>query len=479
MIMQGGSDNFLICKRESINLYFRNGGMYKMDNYDVIVIGGGPAGMVTAMTVRKQHKDKSILMIKDALKGVVPCGIPYVFHELDDINKNAMGPKPFVDMGGKLLIDQVKRIDMEERTVEVASGTKIGFEKLVLATGSKPLVPTFIPGSDFAEGVGYVSKSYDGVLELKKKIDSVSKIVILGSGFTAVELAEQLAQEVGKEVHLVYRAEHCLHRSFSSEYAKRVDESLEKVGVLLHSRCQIAEITGKDGKATGIKFEDGETMEADFVIVAMGYRSCGELAEEAGINVNKNGAIIVDNYLRTSAEDVFAVGDCAQTVGFITGRGSDIMLASTGAAEARILGYNLYSMRIMRNFPGTLSVFSTEIAGQALASAGATEAQTRTAGIDIVVGQFQDVDRHPGTLSGVSSLGARLIVSAGDGQIIGGELFGGKSVGEMINILALAIQKKITVYEFISFQLGTHPKLTAAPTKPILIKAAEQALEQL
>lgn len=449
-----------------------------MNKYDIIVIGGGPAGTVTAMTVRKQHNDKSILMIKDSPKGIVPCGIPYVFHELGDINKNAMGPKPFVDMGGEVLIDKVQRVDTKERIVEVASGKKIGFEKLVFATGSKPFIPAFIPGYDLKEGIGYVPKSYEGILALKQQADNASKIVVLGSGFTAVEMAEQLAQEPGKEVHLVYRAEHCLMRSFSSDIAGRVDESLDKVGVKLHPRCQICEILGKNGKATGICLEDGQTIDADLVIIAMGYRSCGELASEAGINVNKHDAIIVDNYLRTSADDVFAVGDCAQTQGFITGRGSQIMLASTGAAEARILGYNLYSMRIMRNFPGTLSVFSTEIGGQAFASAGVIEPEACAAGIDIVVGQFQDIDRHPGTLSGVSPIGVRLIVSAGDGRIIGGELFGGKSIGEMVNTLALAIQKNVTVYEFISFQVGTHPKLTTAPTKPILIKAAEKALEQ-
>jgi len=450
-----------------------------MNQYDIVVIGGGPSGIVTAMTAKKQHSEKSVLMITEAPKGVVPCGIPYVFHELESIDKNVMGPKPFVDMGGELLIDQVAQVDTDQRIVSVQSGEKIGYDKLVFATGSRPTVPTFIKGHDFANGIGYVPKSYAGIAHLKEQTDASEKIIILGSGFTAVEMAEQLAQESDKQVHLVYRAEHCLHRSLSPELAAKVDEALEEAGVVLHRRSQIAEITGTDDTATGIRLDDGQTLNADLVIAAMGYQPNSEIAAAAGLCVNEHSAVVVDNYLRTSAEDVFAVGDCAQTIGFITGRPTQIMLASTATAEARILGYNLYSMNIRRNFPGALSVFSTELAGHVFSSAGVIEPQARAAGIDIVLGQFNDVDRHPGSLPGVSPTGVRLVVSPADGQIIGGELFGGKSIGEMINTIALAIQKNVTVYELISFQLGTHPLLTTAPTKPILVKAAEHAIAQI
>lgn len=449
-----------------------------MKSYDVVVIGGGPSGIVTAVTTRKQHPEKKVLMITEFAKGVVPCGIPYVFHKLGDIAKNLMGPKPFVDAGGEVMVGWAEKIDVEKRTIAVSNGEIIGFDRLVLATGSSPTVPTFIPGHDFTEGLAYVPKSYDSIFALKEKVNQARKIIVLGSGFTAVELAEQIAQEPGKEVHLIYRAEHCLRRSFGVEIAKLVDESIAQAGVNMHPSSQIAEIVGTGSTATGIRLDDGQTLDADLVIVAMGYKPNSRLAVESGLAVNEHGAVVVDNYLRTGVEGIFAVGDCAQCVGFITGRNQQIMLASTGAAEARILGHNLYSMRIKRNFPGTLSVFSTELTGRTFAAAGVTVDQARDAGIEFVVGQFQDVDRHPGSLPDVSPVGARIFVSPGDGQIIGGELFGSKSVGEMINTLALAIQKNVTVYELISFQLGTHPLLTTAPTKPILVKAAENAIAQ-
>jgi len=89
------------------------------------------------------------------------------------------------------------------------------------------------------------------------------------------------------------------------------------------------------------------------------------------------------------------------------------------------------------------------------------------------------VDRHPGTLPGTRGLSAKLTVMRSTGQIVGGELCGGKSVGEMINTVALAIQKHVSVYELLSFQIGTHPLLTTAPTKPVLIKAAEAAIAMI
>lgn len=247
----------------------------------------------------------------------------------------------------------------------------------------------------------------------------------------------------------------------------------------MHAQSQITEITSKDGHATGIILNDGTNLEADMVIVSMGFVPNTELARDAGITINDNKQIVVDNYMRTNASQIYAVGDCAQTIGFITGRIDNIMLASTATAEARVLGYNLYKIRLKRNFPATLSVFSTELNGKAFASVGAIEPEAQKANVDYITAEFADVDRHPGTLSDTQPLAVKLVIAPYCGQIIGGEISGGKAVGELINILALAIQKYVTVYELLSFQIGTHPLLTTAPTKPVLIKAAEIAIDKI
>jgi len=449
-----------------------------MKKYDVIIIGGGPSGIITSITAKKQNPEKSFLMIMEEEKGLVPCGIPYVFHDLDNIEQNKMGPTPFIEAGGEVLVDTVTSIQVKEKVVVTESGSTFAYDKLVLATGSVPLIPKFIEGYDL-EGVEYIKKSYNYIEQLKKKTDSAKSIVVIGAGFIGVEISEQLAKHEDKTVSLIEAEPHCLYRAFSQDFAEKADEVVKEANIQLYIGHKAKKIIGKDGKVTGVELEDGSIIDAEIVISAIGYIPHCCLAKDAGIEINELGAIRVDNYLRSSAKDVYAVGDCSQTRGFITGRTDNIMLASTATAEARVLGYNLFCIKLLRNFAGTLSVFSTEIHGKVFASAGAIEQTACDANVQFVIGKAQDVDRHPGNLPGVNQLIVKLIVSPENGEIIGGEILGGKSVGEMINTVSLAIQKAVTVYELVSFQIGTHPLLTTAPTKYLLIKAAENAIANI
>ncbi len=449
-----------------------------MKQYDVIIIGGGPSGGITGVTAIKQNPGKSVLIIKKEGKGLVPCGIPYIFHDLGSVEKNASSAKPFIDAGGHIVIASVTHVDFEAKTIKTDEGETYQYEKLVFATGSMPIVPTFIDGYNL-EGVEYIIKSYKYMAGLKDRADKVQNIVVIGGGFIGAEVAEQLAMNTDKTVSLVEMEEHCLYRAFSPDFAQQATRRLAEGGVNLHTGTKVEEILGEGGRVRGVKLSDGQTLNAEMVIFSIGYKPNTQLAKEAGLEINSVGAIRVDRYLRTGYKDVFAVGDCAQTKGFITGRTDNIMLASTAVAEARILGYNMYRINILRNFSGTLAVFSTQINGLAFASAGAIEQTAREAGIDFVVGKFQDTDRHPATFEDTTPLTVRLTVTPETGTIIGGELSGGKGVGEMINIIGLAIQKGITVYELISYQIGTHPLLTTAPTKYTLIKAAEVAISKI
>ncbi len=213
--------------------------------------------------------------------------------------------------------------------------------------------------------------------------------------------------------------------------------------------------------------------------MAIGYKPNTALAQEIGLEVNKMGAIVVDNYERTKVKDVCAVGDCSQTIGFLTGRMDHVMLASTATAEARMLGHNLFGIKIRKTFTGTLAVFSTEINGVAMAAAGVNDSNAAEVNVKYLSAKFSDFDTHPGSFENTSPLSVKLFASPCDGSIIGGEVWGGKSAGEMINTIGLVIQKGVTVFELVSFQIGSHPLLTSAPTKTILIKAAEGIISQI
>ncbi len=449
-----------------------------MKNYDVIIIGGGPSAIITGVTGKKQNPGKSFLMIKEEEKGLVPCGIPYVFHDLGSVEKNMMGPAPFVAAGGEVLVDTVTDVNFEQKKLTTQDGLEFSYDKLVFATGSVPIVPKFIKGYDLNE-VKYIKKSYNYINILKEKTDEAKHIVIIGGGFIGVEVAEQLAKFKDKKISLVEMREHCLCAAFSEKLTHLADEAIRKAGVHLHTSAKVTEIIGTEGNVTAVKLSDGTEIPAELVIQAIGYTPNTQLAQKAGLKVNCNNAIIRDNYMRTPVKDVFAVGDCSGAIGFITGREDNIMLASTATAEARILGYNLFEINLVRTFSGTLSVFSTEIGGKVFASAGAIKQAAEAAGISYICGEFEDVDRHPEGFADTSKLWVSLVVSPSTGIIIGGEICGGKSAGELINVIGLAIQKGVTVYELVSYQIGTHPLLTTAPTKYVLIKAAEAAISKI
>jgi NADPH-dependent 2,4-dienoyl-CoA reductase/sulfur reductase-like enzyme len=215
------------------------------------------------------------------------------------------------------------------------------------------------------------------------------------------------------------------------------------------------------------------------VLVSVGAKPSSHLAEKAGLRIIENGSIWVDDYMRTDTEDVFAVGDCALKRDFFTRKAAPVWLASTATAEARNAGTNIYGIRVLHQIQGTIAAFSTQIGGKSFASAGMTCRTCKKEGFRHVTATAVAPDRHPGMLPGASELTVKLVFADRSGILLGGQVSGGPSVGELINVIALAIQKKVTVRELDMMQIATHPLLTSAPTVHPLINAAHQALAKL
>jgi len=217
--------------------------------------------------------------------------------------------------------------------------------------------------------------------------------------------------------------------------------------------------------------QNNEQIEADAVILSMGYEPNSKLAKESGLSINRMGFICVDEYMRTEDPDIIAVGDCAEKTDFITRKKTGIMLASTACAEGRIAGMNLFKLSAVKTFSGTIAIFSTSINGCNLGSAGLTEAEAHKEGFDVVTGTFEGKDRHPGKLPNMHKQIVKLIAARESGVIIGGEVMGGPSVGELINLIGFIIQSRTNIYTLQTSQIGTHPLLTASPAAYPLINA--------
>ena len=177
--------------------------------------------------------------------------------------------------------------------------------------------------------------------------------------------------------------------------------------------------------------------------------------------------------MRTHVKDIFAVGDCAQKRDFVTRARVSTMLASTACAEARIAGMNLFALNVVKTFSGTIAIYSTAVGDTGFGTAGITEAKAIEEGIDTVTGTFEGIDRHPGNLPGAHKQLVKLIVARQAGVIIGGEVIGGLSAGELTNVIGIIIQNRMSVNSLLTAQIGTHPCLTASPAGYPLIKAAE------
>jgi pyruvate/2-oxoglutarate dehydrogenase complex dihydrolipoamide dehydrogenase (E3) component len=173
------------------------------------------------------------------------------------------------------------------------------------------------------------------------------------------------------------------------------------------------------------------------------------------------------------------VGDCSEKRDFLTGKLSKIMLASPACSEARVAGLNLYGLSTVSTFRGTIGVYCTYVGDTAFGVAGLNETAAKAEGFDVLSASFAGMDTHPGCFAFSHKQMVKLIVSRTSGVVIGGEIIGGRSTGELTNVIGFAVQNKMTINDLVSAQIGTHPLLTASPAGYPLIKAAEAAAKAL
>ncbi len=447
-----------------------------MKRIDVLVIGGSAAGIVAAITAKSNYPKKNVLLIRKEKQVLVPCGIPYIFGSLNGVEKNLIPDAVLSKAGVDLIVGEAVEINQGEKICLIQDGTTIRFEKLVLATGSTPSVPKWLKGAGL-DNVFMIPKDKEYISEVLNKVMGLKKIITVGAGFIGVEISDELNKQ-GKDVTLVEILPNILGLAFDKEVAAMAEVLLQERGVHLKTSSGVKEITGKD-KVSGILLDNSETIEADAVILAMGYTPNIILAEKSGLNITGKGFIAVDEYMRTENPDIFAVGDCAEKRDFITRKHSGVMLASTACAEARVAGMNLYKLSTLKTLSGTIAIFSTAIGDTGFGAAGLTEEVAKKEGFDVVTGSFEGVDRHPGTLPETHKQLIKLIVARESGVVLGGEVVGGLSVGELTNLIGIIIQNRMSVTSILTAQIGTHPLLTAPPTAYPLIKAAEVVARNL
>ncbi len=444
-----------------------------MKNTNVLVIGGSAAGLSAALASKSHYPEKSVTLIRKEEKVAIPCGIPYIFGTLETSDMDILPDAGLINAGVEIIVNEVRSLDGEGKTCLLSNGTEIAYEKLILATGSKPVVPGWLKGAQL-DNVFTVPKDLVYLEAMKKKLAEVENVVVVGAGFIGIEMSDEL-KKMGKNVTLVELLPHVLPLAFDPDLANEAESILKERGIEIMTGRRVQEIIGTK-KVEGVKIEYADVtniLKAEAVILSMGYAPNTELAKNLDVAYNRDGFIKVDEYMRTDHPDVFAVGDCAEKRDFFTRKRSKAMLASIACAEARVAGMNLYKLSTLKTIGGTIAIFSTALNGTGFGAAGLTETVAKQEGFDIITGTFAGVDRHPGMLNHPHKQIVKLIAGRENGVILGGEVVGGSSSGELINIIGFIIQNKMNVNELMTSQIGTHPMLTASPAAYPLIKAAE------
>ncbi|MGM5488429.1 MAG: NAD(P)/FAD-dependent oxidoreductase [Nanobdellota archaeon] len=405
----------------------------------VVIIGGGSAGTTCAFEVRKRDKDAEITILeKGDHPEYSPCALPYVISGEIDIQdiflfKQADYSANDIHLS---LNSSVDRIDREKKTIvytRQGETKELSYDKLVLAMGSH----AFVPRIEGMESTRYkVLKTLEDAREISDTPTGDS--VVIGAGMIGVELAHSLAQR-GDDVTLLEADEHILPGILDKGMAKRLHDSLQ---FTIYEGVTIDRIAGN-------KVFAGERFPFDNLFLCTGIRPNMQLAQECGLETEKG--IVVNEYLQTSDEEIYACGDCTQVVESNTGNKIVSGLGTTAVRQAQVIATNILGVK--ETFPPVVNNSVTKL-GDYVGSVGLTSRRARDYGIQSVSAEYCGPVRAEYYPSDERI--AIRIVSDTSGKVIGGQFVGAEVVGRL-NLIALAIQKGMHVQELAALETCYNP----------------------
>ncbi len=336
------------------------------------------------------------------------------------------------------------RIDREKKTV-TASNSATGaedvfpYDELVLATGASPIRPA-IPGSDL-NGV-FTLWTMPDALALKSAVGSgsVKSAVIIGAGLIGMEVVEALTGR-GIKVSVVDFLPTPLPALVEDDFGLRVKKAIEKKGVDFYGGEKVLEILGEGGVVTGV-ITDKRTLDVDMVLLAVGIRPNTNLAKEAGLELARNGTIIVDDHMRTSDPFIYAGGDCVQSTHALTGKPVWQPMGSTANRQGRVIADNIAGLDTP--FGGVLGTGILKLFNLTIGKTGLNEAQARENGFDPVSILIEGPDR-PHFMPGMGALSIRLVADRKSRKLLGAQFMGGGVADKRLDSLVAAITGGMTV----------------------------------
>ncbi|GAI07859.1 unnamed protein product, partial [marine sediment metagenome] len=291
-----------------------------MKGSDVVVIGGSAGGIPAAISCRRRYPEKSVLLIRKEEQVLIPCGLPYIFGTVGSPEKNLIPDAMLKNNGIELIIGEVVEIDRDKKVVSIADGEAVSYDKLVLATGSLPVILP-IPGVD-KENVLSAIKDVAYLNNMLDKVNQAKDIIIIGGGFIGVEFADECKKNRDNSVTIIEILPHCLELALDEEFCIEAERGLAERGIKLLTNKRVEAILGNK-QVSAVRLADAQERKADMVIMGVGARPNTELAEKAGLQIGPTRAIAVDRFMRTITDpNIFACGDCAEKYAYFSGKPS-------------------------------------------------------------------------------------------------------------------------------------------------------------
>ena len=250
-------------------------------------------------------------------------------------------------------------------------------------------------------------------------LDKAKNVVTIGGGFIGVEFSDEFRKR-GLDVTIIEMLPHCLQLVFDLEFCIMAENKLRQRGIKLMTNTRAKAIIG-ERKVEGVELGNGQKVPADIVLLGIGMRPNTELAQKAGLKIGETRAIWVDEYGRTSDEDIFAVGDCAEKRSFFTGKPIPLGLASIATNEARVAAANLFGIR--RKNMGAVGAFSTIIGDSGMGKVGLSEKEATDLGFEITIGETIISDKHPPAMPNSKEISMKLVFEKASKRILGALFF--------------------------------------------------------
>lgn len=437
----------------------------------IVVIGGSAAGPKAASKARRLDEFADVTIIqKDPDLSMASCGYPYYVGGFFD-NRNQLLSTPtgvvrdqkyYLSAKGinAMVSTEATKIDIVNKTIDTTNlltgeNKTVPYDKLILATGATPNLPPI-------EGIGL-----DGITTLQSMKDAdylrkirdekrIRKAVIIGGGLIGIETAEAL-NLAGIDITIVELLPQLL-TFLDYEMAKLVENyTRSKTNVITGNG--VAKFIGENGKLTAIKLQNGTEIPCELAVVAIGVRPNIKLAKLAGLEIGERGGIVVDEYMQTSNNDIYAVGDCVELTNLVTGQKVLAPYGDLANLEGRVAGENAVLGNSVK-FKGTIQTGICKVFDYNVGATGLSEQLAKKLGIRVETVINASPDK-PGFMGG-KLLVSKLVVDDDTCQILGAQCIGPGDVGKQLSIWAMAIQAKMCVEDMINCDFPYAPPFSLA-----------------